>query len=213
MALSMAATEFGAALTTLGIKQRSAARWFRTSERNIRRWKDGTRKTPPGVAVVVQLILAGKVTVVDVELAAGLIPTRTNGAKPEPLAPLVEATPAPEQPASVRAEVATFADLSPAAAAILALSPEGCRWPLNGSPQDRGFRFCNDPVSKPPYCPRHALQAHLALRPGRGHGVRGFVVHERHGRPPIPGAPGASRPPKLPFDCAGDLPSSAPPPA
>src|SRR5262249_7908755 len=188
-----------------------------TSERNIRRWKDGTRKTPPGVAVVVQLILAGKVTVVDVELAAGLIPTRTNGAKPEPLAPLVEATPAPEQPASVCAEVVTFVDLSPAAAAILALSHAGCRWPLGGSPQDRSFRFCNAPVSKPPYCPRHALQAYLAPRPGRGHGVRvGFVVPGRYGRPSIPGAlsaTGAARAPKIPLDRAGDLPGSAPPPA
>src|SRR5262245_66681007 len=36
-ASGIATTEFGAALTILKIKQRSAAQWFRTSERNLRR--------------------------------------------------------------------------------------------------------------------------------------------------------------------------------
>src|SRR5262245_47084236 len=119
---AVVSTEFAAALAAFGIKQRSAAQWFRTSERNIRRWKSGTRKTPPGVAVVVRLMLAGKVTIADVELAASLIATRTSGgAEGEPLAsleepsvPLEEAsqerslrphvkTPAPEQSAPARA--------------------------------------------------------------------------------------------------------------
>src|SRR5262245_7296478 len=77
-ASGLAATEFGAALTTLGIKQRSAAQWFRTSERNIRRWKSGARRTPPGVIVTVRLMMAGKVGPTDVELAAASISTRTN---------------------------------------------------------------------------------------------------------------------------------------
>jgi len=36
-----ATTEFGRALAAFGIKHRSVARWFHTSERNIRRWKSG----------------------------------------------------------------------------------------------------------------------------------------------------------------------------
>src|SRR5215471_8558226 len=67
-----ATTEFGVALATLGIKQHSAARWFHTSERNIRRWKSGTRRTPPGVMVTVRLMMAGKVGPADVELAAAI---------------------------------------------------------------------------------------------------------------------------------------------
>src|SRR5262245_31365521 len=80
-----AMTEFDAALTTLGIKQRAAAQWFRTSERNIRRWKSGARRTPPGVMVTVRLMLAGKVGPIDVELATVPNPVRTNDrAKGEP---------------------------------------------------------------------------------------------------------------------------------
>src|SRR5215813_11362825 len=62
-----ATTKFGQALAALKINQRIAARWFCTTARHIRRWEDGTRKTPPAVAVVVQLMMAGKVTVADVD--------------------------------------------------------------------------------------------------------------------------------------------------
>ena len=148
-----ATTEFGRALATFGLKQRSAARWFCTSERNVRRWKSGTRKTPPGVAVVIQLMLAGKIGPADVELAAGLVPGRINGdAKPEPPAPPAPLEETPERatvpdpvqtnggaelesPAPVLVEPApgrTAPAHAPAAAvAILTLNPGSCRWPLN----------------------------------------------------------------------------------
>jgi hypothetical protein len=142
----------------------------------------------------------GTVTIAQVEQAAVPSPIRANGgAEEEPPAPL-RAAPAPKQSALARTEVAAFADLSPAAAAVVALTLGGCRWPLGGDPQDRDFRFCNDPVSKPPYCPRHALQAYLAPRPSREHGFRiGFVAHERlpaprHDRSSTPTA-GAARTP------------------
>jgi hypothetical protein len=95
-----ATTEFGAALITLRIKQRSAARWFRTSERNIRRWKSGDRHTPPAVGIVCNLLAMGVVTVEQVE-AAALVPTQTKGggAEPEPPAPL-EPTPTPAEAAA-----------------------------------------------------------------------------------------------------------------
>ena len=199
-----AVTEFDAALTTLGIKHRSAAQWFRTSERNIRRWKSGARRTPPGVMVTVRLMMAGKVGPADVELAAGPAPARTNGrAKPEPPAPQ-RAEPAPKQSASARAKTATLAEK------LLALVPGTCRWPCGDDPQHPDFYFCSAPTAKPPYCPRHRAVAYLAPRAGR------FVTYGRHGRPSIPdafSATSASRAPKVLLDRAGDLPGSAPPPA
>src|SRR5262245_7314359 len=104
-----ATTEFAAVLTTLEIEQRSAARWFHTSERNIRRWKVGTRRTPPGVMVTVRLMMAGKVGPADVELAAASISARTNGgAEDEPPAPLAEV---PEQSVPTRAPAVALAIL------------------------------------------------------------------------------------------------------
>jgi hypothetical protein len=157
-------TEFDAALTALGIKQRSAAQWFHTSERNIRRWKSGTRKTPPGVMVTVRLMMAGKVGPADVELAAASISARTNGGTEsellvsleEPPAPLEEAL-APEQPAPV-------ADLAPTTAErIFALGAGMCRWPF-GSPGTSNFYFCSDSIAAGSYCKRHYAEACAAPR-------------------------------------------------
>src|SRR5262249_25047997 len=144
--------------------------------------------------------------------AVAPIPTQTNSIiKGEP-----SAVPAPEQSVSARAKMGAFAGLSQAAAAVVALTPETCHWPL-GNPQDRDFHFCGDPVVEPPYCQCHRALAYLAPRTGRGHGVRiGFVARGRYGRPSIPGAfsaTSASRAPKIPLDHAGGPPGSAPPPA
>ena len=176
-----AITEFGTALTALKIKQRSAAQWFRTSERNIRRWTSGTRRTPTAVMVTVRLMLAGKVGPADVELAAisaaegscgppGFIgvSARTNGhAKPRLPAPHLvgpelEPEPTPEPPA-----------LTTAAAQILALGPGSCRWPI-GDPQRAGFSFCGRPTIAQPYCEQHRAAAYLA--PPRHATRSGFVL-------------------------------------
>ena len=166
-----AVTEFDAALTTLGIKQRSAAQWFRTSERNIRRWKSGTRRTPSSVMVIVRLMMAGKVGPADVELAAASISARINGhAKPEPLASLKMA-PALEQVVPAHVKTATLADPGVTTAEkIYALAPKACRWPT-GDPQHSNFRFCGDLAAEPPYCKHHRARAYLtqslsAARPG-----------------------------------------------
>jgi hypothetical protein len=212
-----AVTEFDAALTTLGIKQRSAAQWFRTSERNIRRWKSGARRTPPGVMVTVRLMLAGKIGPADVELAAASISTRTNGgAKKEPPAPL-RAAPAPEeQPASAGCpRQPPLVDPSPTASVVeqvCALASDACRWPC-GDPRDRNFRFCGKPTATGSYCGYHRAVAYLPPRPGRGHGVRvGFIVHGRHGRPAIPSALSAASAARAPISRAA-FPDSASPPA
>jgi len=208
MALSAAATEFRETLDALNITQTRIARLFNVTTRHVRRWQHGDRNVPHTVGLVVNLLAAGVITVSQAE-AAALAPARTNGsAKGEP-----PAVPAPKQSASARAEVGLFAGLSPAAAAIVALAANACRWPL-GDPRDRNFRFCSASVVAEPYCEHHRALAYLAPRPGCGHG--GFVTHGRHGRPPIPGAfsaTGAARVPKVLVDRAGDLPDSAPPPA
>jgi hypothetical protein len=150
-------TEFDAALTTLGIKQRSAAQWFRTSERNIRRWKSGTRRTPPGVMVTVRLMMAGKIGPADVELAAASIPAaRINGGgATEPSAPrLVE--PTPEQPAPLIDPDPTIAEK------VYALEPASCRFPC-GSLGQPDFRFCGSPIAKGSYCEHHHIVTHMAV--------------------------------------------------
>ena len=162
-----AVTEFDAALTTLGIRQRSAAQWFRTSERNIRRWKSGTRRTPPGVMVTVRLMMAGKVGPADVELAAASISAQPNGhAKPRPpISRLVEPAPVPATLALALADPG-----STAAEKVYALAPEACRW-VYGDPQRPDFCFCGNPAAQPPYCKQHREMAYLArslseARPG-----------------------------------------------
>src|SRR5262249_12435708 len=188
MTRSTAATEFRA----LNITQRRLAQLFSVNPRTVRHWRYGDRRLPHAVSIVCILLTTGAVTIEQVEQAAGSAPANGN-AKPKPSAPL---EPPPDQSASARAAVAAFADLSPAAAAVVALTPGACRWPLGGDPQDRAFRFCNTPATEPPYCARHRSLAYLAPRIGSGHGVR--VAHGRYSRPSIPGAfsaTGTSRPP------------------
>jgi transcriptional regulator with XRE-family HTH domain len=171
MAPSTAATEFRATLDALNIAQHRVAKLFGVGPRSVRRWVHGDRSVPRGVDILVRLLRAGVVTVDQVEQAAA--PVRaSDSAKPRPPTPrLVEPEPEPEQSAVARAEAAAFVGLSPAAAAVVALDAKSCRWP-EGDPGRSGFRFCNDPVTAPPYCARHRAQAYLAPRTGSGHGVR-----------------------------------------
>ena len=168
MVPSATTTEFGAALAILDITQAHAGRLFQVTERHVRRWKRADRSVPVGVAIVLRLLIQGAVSLAQVELAATSISVTNGSAKGEP-----PVKPKPEQSTSARAEVGAFAGLSPAAAAVVALSPGGCRWPLGGSPQDHDFQFCNGPISEPPYCPRHRALAYLPPRTGSGRGVRG----------------------------------------
>jgi hypothetical protein len=166
MAPSAAATEFRATLDALNITQTRIARLFNVTTRHVRRWQHGDRNVPHTVGLVVNLLATGVITVSQAEAAAPAPNGRTKSKPPAP----VRVEPEPEQSAGTRAEAAAFADLSPAAAAIVALGP-GCCWP-EGDPARPGFRFCNDPVTAPPYCARHRKQAYRAPRTGSGHGVR-----------------------------------------
>jgi len=193
---AVATTEF----TTLGITQRRAAKIFDVSERHFRRWRSGDRQIPTSVAVLLRLVAMGRVSLADVELAAGLV---INGStSPEPP---VERAPAPAKAAAALTPVKIDGDAGPGApappvepvsapaslarvetvtlvdpgvtTAIYTLTAKQCRWPI-GDPRDRDFHFCCDPTLEPPYCPRHRDVAFLAPRTGSGHGVRvGFVAH------------------------------------
>ena len=177
-ARGLATTELHRMFGALGITQCRVAGWFGVAPRSIRRWKCGDRRTPRGVDIVLRLLAAGMVTVDQVEQVAFPIPARTNGCAPpvkpprEAAAPLASLAP----PARINgAEPESFAPLEEAsehtktaAIAILALSSNGCRWPI-GDPQSANFCFCSNPVITPPYCAGHRAQAYLSLseaRPG-----------------------------------------------
>ena len=158
-----APTEFGAAFTTLGLPQNRVAKLFGVSCRHIRRWQHGNRTVPRAVRLVINLLVAGAISIDQAEGAAGPVSARTNGcARPEP--------PASAPVALACAEAATHADPgSTTVAAVLALHEASCRWPL-GDPRHSSFRFCGDPVVEPPYCQRHHDAAYMPrlseARPG-----------------------------------------------
>jgi hypothetical protein len=159
--LSVATTEFRAALDVLGIAQRRVAQLFGVGPRSVRRWQCGDRRVPCGVGIVLRLLAAGTVTVAQVEqAAAGPIPVRTNGsAKLGPPAPLLD-EPAPEQSALARAKAATLADPGMSTAEkVCALASDVCRWPC-GDPGHPDFHFCGSPVARRPYCEHHRAMAY-----------------------------------------------------
>jgi hypothetical protein len=80
------ADEFRATLGALGLAQHRVARLFGVGPRSVRRWKDGDRRVPCGVSIVIRLLAAGAVTIAEVEQAAVPVPAQTNdSARPEPL--------------------------------------------------------------------------------------------------------------------------------
>jgi hypothetical protein len=168
--LSVAPTEFCAALDMLGIAPRRLAQLFSIDERSVRRWRDGGRRVPRGVAVVVGLLVAKVATLEEVEQVA----IRANGSAglgapaALPVAPAVEP--------SVVAPAEAAAGIGPSTAeTVAALTDASCHWP-HGDPGAPGFYFCGAPVAQKPYCPRHHSVAYWTLptwqRAGRPH-VRG----------------------------------------
>jgi len=217
-----AADEFRAMLNALGLTPRHAARLFATSSRNLRRWRDGTRRIPRAVTLVCRLMAVGAVTIEQVEAAAVPSPIRTNGGMPP--APLRAAPALEERSASAPRRAKTATLVGPSSTTIVveqvvALAA-GCRWPCGdlGHPD---FHFCGGMVTRGPYCEHHRAMAYLAPRSGRGQGVRiGFVAHRRQlrlqlapalGSPPTPGALPATSVSPLPNSQA-TLPGHAPPP-
>lgn len=65
----MTAKQFSAALDRLGLSQLGAARIFKANGRTARRWALGERSVPEPVAILLRLMLAGKISVADIESA------------------------------------------------------------------------------------------------------------------------------------------------
>lgn len=66
----MTANQFRSALGRLELSQLGAARLLGVGERTPRRWASGDADVPSPVAILLRLMLKGKVTVADVEAAA-----------------------------------------------------------------------------------------------------------------------------------------------
>jgi DNA-binding transcriptional regulator YdaS (Cro superfamily) len=58
----MTAAEFGAALAALDLMQVTVAQLFGRAPRSVQRWVAGDRAIPPEAAILVRLMLAGKIT-------------------------------------------------------------------------------------------------------------------------------------------------------
>ena len=65
----MTSTQFRAALDRLALSQRGAARLFGADERTARRWALGERPIPSTVAILLRLMVAGKLIPKDIEEA------------------------------------------------------------------------------------------------------------------------------------------------
>jgi len=119
-----ATTEFGAALTTLGLPQNRVAKLFGVSCRHIRRWQHGNRTVPRAVRLVINLLVAGAISIDQVEAAA-----QTNGVKPALPARLRD-EPEPKPPTPCLVEPA------PAPAALTPVKINGAAGPV-GAPAPR----------------------------------------------------------------------------
>jgi len=63
----MTAKQFQAALDRLGLSQVGAARLLGADPRTARRWALGERSVPGPVAIILRLMLAGKITAQDID--------------------------------------------------------------------------------------------------------------------------------------------------
>lgn len=63
----MTPTQFQTAIDRLGLSQVAAAKLVKADPRTARKWVAGVNKVPECVAILLRLLLAGKVTVTDIE--------------------------------------------------------------------------------------------------------------------------------------------------
>ncbi len=63
----MTTKQFRAALARLKLSQLGAARLFHVDARTVRRWALGERAIPGSIAILLHLLLAGKITTHDIE--------------------------------------------------------------------------------------------------------------------------------------------------
>jgi hypothetical protein len=189
----MGPTEFHQTLGSLNLAQQRVAALFDVSPRAVRRWRDGERRVPCGVDIVVHLLAAGAVTIDQVERAAvhrtngGAAPSaplpvqavtvdlveqvgaaRMNAEPPvvEPAAPLLLEP--PSEVVTDLAEVALSADPVivelTLGEKVAALTSRSCHWPI-GDPQHSDFRFCGEATKIPPYCAEHRALAYMPPLP------------------------------------------------
>lgn len=62
----MTADQFRSALSRLGLSQLGSARLFGTGSRTPRRWANGEAAVPAPIAILLRLMLDGKVTAEDI---------------------------------------------------------------------------------------------------------------------------------------------------
>jgi DNA-binding transcriptional regulator YdaS (Cro superfamily) len=67
---NMTAHQYRAALAKLGLSQIAAARLLGSADRTSRRWALGERSVPPAVAILLKLMIAGKITPDDLRRCA-----------------------------------------------------------------------------------------------------------------------------------------------
>lgn len=67
----MTANQFRTAIHRLDLSQVGAARLVGADPRTVRHWAAGDRSVPACVAILLRLLLAKKITIADVENAAG----------------------------------------------------------------------------------------------------------------------------------------------
>ncbi len=65
----MTTKQFRTALARLNLSQLGAARLFEVDARTVRRWALAERAIPSSVAILLHLLLAGKITIADIEAA------------------------------------------------------------------------------------------------------------------------------------------------
>jgi len=63
----MTPNQYRAALRRLCLTQIGAAKLFGANERTSRYWANGERGIPPCVGIVLRLLVAGKITIADVD--------------------------------------------------------------------------------------------------------------------------------------------------
>lgn len=65
----MTPTQFRSALGRLDLSQVGAAHLFGADGRTARRWAAGDRAVPEPIAILLRLLIAGKITAADIEAA------------------------------------------------------------------------------------------------------------------------------------------------
>lgn len=63
----MTPTQFQAAIDRLGLSQVAAAKLVKANPRTARKWASGASGVPECVAILLRLLVAGKITVADIE--------------------------------------------------------------------------------------------------------------------------------------------------